>query len=51
MKKTILLFSFLAFAILSQAQLSPAITSFLQNTTETGSYYMQGNSTPIDNGI
>ncbi|MEO0470949.1 MAG: YHYH protein [Bacteroidota bacterium] len=34
-----------------QAQLSPAITSWLQNTTETGSYYMQGNSMPIDNGI
>lgn len=35
----------------SQAQLSPAITSWLQNTTETGSYYMSGNSTAIDNGI
>jgi hypothetical protein len=34
-----------------QAQLNPAITSWLQNTTETGSYYMQGNSTTIDNGI
>ena len=33
------------------AQLSPAITSWLQNTTETGSYYIQGNSTAIDNGI
>ena len=30
---------------------SPAVTSWLQNTTETGSYYMQGNSTSIDNGI
>jgi YHYH protein/type IX secretion system substrate protein len=33
------------------AQLSPAITSWLQNTTETGTYYMSGNSTAIDNGI
>lgn len=37
-------------AIMSQAQ-GPAITSWLQNTTETGSYYVQGNSTSIDNGI
>lgn len=29
----------------------PAVTSWLQNTTETGSYYMEGNSTAIDNGI
>ncbi|MEO1451752.1 MAG: YHYH protein, partial [Bacteroidota bacterium] len=36
---------------IAQAQLSPAITSWLQNTTETGSYYMAGNSTAIDNGI
>ena len=41
----------LAFAIEANAQLDPAITSWLQNTTETGSYYMQGNSTAIDNGI
>ncbi len=34
-----------------RAQLSPAITSWLQNTTETGSYYMAGNSTAIGNGI
>jgi hypothetical protein len=41
---------FLSF-ITSKAQLSPAITSWLQNTTETGSYYMQGNSTTISNNI
>ncbi len=29
---------------------SPSITSWLQNTTETGSYYATGNSTAIDNG-
>lgn len=34
-----------------QAQLSPAITKWLQNTTLTGSYYMNGNSTPIGNSI
>ncbi len=51
MKKIILSLSLFAFAISSQAQLSPAITSWLQNTTETGSYYMSGNSTAIDNGI
>ncbi|MEO0895048.1 MAG: YHYH protein [Bacteroidota bacterium] len=33
------------------AQTNPVITSFLQNTTETGSYYMVGNSTAISNGI
>ncbi len=50
MKKTIFSFTFLFAAFCLSAQ-SPAITSWLQNTTETGSYYMQGNSTPIDNGI
>ena len=33
-----------------QAQ-GPAITSWLQNTTKTGSYYKAGNSTTISNGI
>lgn len=36
---------------LSYAQLSPAITSWLQNTTATGSYYTSGNSTAVSNGI
>ncbi len=36
---------------LGQAQTNPAITSWLQNTTLTGSYYTAGNSTPISNGI
>ena len=30
---------------------SPVITSWLQNTTNTGSYYTSGNSTAINNGI
>ena len=29
----------------------PAITSWLQNTSQTGSYYMNGNGTPVSNGI
>jgi hypothetical protein len=33
------------------AQTNPAITSWLQNTTEVGSYYMDGNSTTISNDI
>ncbi len=36
---------------LISAQTDPAITSWLQNTTKTGSYYSSGNSTAIDNGI
>ena len=32
-------------------QTNPVITSWLQNTSQTGSYYMQGNSTAINNGI
>ncbi|MEL7533810.1 MAG: YHYH protein [Bacteroidota bacterium] len=35
----------------ADAQLSPAITSWLQNISETGSFYMDGNSTPIDHGF
>lgn len=32
------------------AQTNPAITSWLQNTTTTGFYYVEGNSTPISHG-
>lgn len=41
----------LGVASLSCAQPNPAITSWLQNTTQTGSYYQSGNGTPISNGI
>ncbi|MFK8161881.1 MAG: YHYH protein [Lewinella sp.] len=41
----------LAFPSLLPAQLSPAITSWLQNTTETGTYYLLGNSTLIEGDI
>jgi hypothetical protein len=33
------------------SQLNPVITSWLQNTTATGSYYVSGNSTAIANNI
>lgn len=51
MKKGLLTSSLLLVYALSYAQLDPAITAWLRNTTETGSYYMAGNSTAIDNGI
>ncbi|MFK8009500.1 MAG: YHYH protein [Saprospiraceae bacterium] len=50
MKKILLSFYLFSLAMMTQAQ-GPAITSWLQNTTETGTYYVQGNSTAIDNGI
>ena len=51
MKKTILSITFFALVLVGKAQLNPAITAWLQNTTETGSYYMAGNSTAIGNNI
>jgi len=51
MKKTIVFFQILMAALLCSAQPGPAITSWLQNTSTTGSYYVSGNSTPIGNGI
>ena len=50
MKKTITYLA-LFFAFLMNAQTNPVITSWLQNTTATGTYYVSGNSTPISNGI
>lgn len=35
----------------SYGQLTPEITAWLQDTVNTGSYYMSGNSTPISNNI
>ena len=51
MKKIILLTCSIFLFLNSQAQTNPAITSWLQNTTETGSYYVEGNSTVLDNEI
>jgi hypothetical protein len=45
-----LTFFTLFLALFSLAQ-NPAITSFLQNTSQTGSYYVAGNPNLIDNGI
>lgn len=46
MKKLVLTLSFVAIAIISNAQSNPTITSWLQNTTIYGSYYSSGNATP-----
>lgn len=43
-----LLLFFSAFTAFSQG---PAVTSWLQNTTQNGSYYVSGNSTAITNNI
>ncbi len=52
MKKTHLsILAFSLFGLSVQAQLSPAITQWMQNTTETGTYYVSGNSTPISNNL
>lgn len=50
MKKIILSFFAISLIVFCQAQ-GPAVTSWLQNTTETGTYYVSGNSTAIDNNI
>ena len=51
MKKTILLLTLSFGAILANAQ-SPAITSWLQNTTGImGRHYVAGNSTPINDNV
>ena len=52
MKKNIFVWILLlSFFQLVQAQLSPAITAWLQNTSQDGSYYTKGNSTAITNNI
>ena len=52
MKKLILSSSILWMsATMIQAQTNPAITSFLQNTSVTGTYYTNGNSTAVSNSI
>lgn len=51
MKKIILSGLLLASSSILFSQLNPAITNWLQNTTQLGSYYTTGNSTPISNNI
>jgi len=46
----LLLFTLLIYTSHSFSQ-GPEITSWLQNTTETGSYYTNGNSNTISNGV
>ncbi len=42
---------FLFMYIMASAQTNPVITSFLQNNTITGKYYVTGNSTVLENNI
>jgi YHYH protein/Secretion system C-terminal sorting domain len=52
MKKGLLIMAACALcAVTVFAQTNPAITSWLQNTTRTGSYYSTGNSTAVGNSI
>ncbi|MCB0514696.1 MAG: YHYH protein [Chitinophagales bacterium] len=51
MKKILSIVAFLLSPFFALAQTNPAITQWLQNTTKTGSYYTQGNSTTISNNI
>lgn len=42
---------FMAYSTFGAFGQGPAVTSWLQNTTQNGTYYVSGNSTPLDNGI
>ena len=46
MKHLLFALSLTLFSATTFAQ-GPAVTSWLQNTSENGTYYMSGNSTPI----
>ncbi|MCB0397878.1 MAG: YHYH protein [Flavobacteriales bacterium] len=48
MKKPLLTIASFCVVTFAHAQLSPAITSWLQNTTTTARHYVSGNSTPIN---
>ena len=49
--KTVLTLSFLPFSLLCISQQNPCITSWLQNTSLTGNYYVNGNSALLPNNI
>jgi hypothetical protein len=51
MRRKYTLIALFLVGLLGQAQTNPAITSWLQNTTQTGTYYVSGNSTALSNGI
>ncbi len=48
MKKLVITSVLVSSAIISGAQVNPAITSWLQNTTVKGRHYVSGNLTPIN---
>jgi len=51
-KKVLSLIALFTFTSISVAQNNPIITAFIQNHTEiTGRHYIQGNSTPIEDGV
>jgi hypothetical protein len=50
-KRNFLLLGISLQALIAHAQLSPAITAWLQNNTTTGTYYTSGNSTAASNGV
>ncbi len=49
--KALLYLAALALPGSALCQTNPAILNWLQNTSQTGTYYMQGNSTAVSNGI
>ena len=49
--KTVVLITSLFICSFSLVAQGPAVTSWLQNTSITGTYYMAGNSTPVGNSI
>jgi hypothetical protein len=49
LKTNIAILAICLFGLSAQAQLSPAITQWMQNTTQNGTYYVSGNSTAISN--
>lgn len=51
MRKAILIFISLSISLVSYNQTNSAITSWLQNTTILGTYYVSGNSTALSNNI
>ena len=51
MFKHLLFICFMVFSTLSFAQTNPAVSAWLQNTTQTGTYYVSGNSIALDNNI
>ena len=51
LKGNIALLAIGLFGISVQSQTNPAITQWMQNTTQIGTYYVSGNSTPISNNL